>query len=363
MGARLQRSEPVRSASWDDFDAVAQALARQCRAGGGGPMERPEFVRAEWQLPSFEVGRDNWIADGGYAAVTPAGGLVLTAREERTADGLLRLAVERARERGFASLQLNVLNEDEQHARLVRVNPFELQTDVLTMWRGIGGTQPEARWPAVHLRANVRAGRRFTGACSTRRGVSWLGLPHYVPLSHADWVPLMTGDIEFDPTVWWLAESDGELVGCALWWVEWLAEGHCRARRATVVAALGGALRPCTDSPMFASARQEARRSQGRRLESDGRAPALRAAGFCHRANRADLGLEPVSGAAKVSLLRWLRRQLRQPDPVFASTSRRQSRTTIPPRHGGSSRTTSSRKRIAVTVESLLEEWERELPR
>ena len=27
------------------------------------------------------------------------------------------------------------------------------------------------------------------------------------------------------------------------------------------------------------------------------------------------MGLEPVSGAAKVSLLRWLRRQLRQPWP------------------------------------------------
>ena len=28
------------------------------------------------------------------------------------------------------------------------------------------------------------------------------------------------------------------------------------------------------------------------------------------------MGLEPVAGAAKVSLLRWLRRQLRQPDPM-----------------------------------------------
>jgi hypothetical protein len=28
------------------------------------------------------------------------------------------------------------------------------------------------------------------------------------------------------------------------------------------------------------------------------------------------VGLEPVKGAAKVSLRRWLRRQLRQPDPL-----------------------------------------------
>jgi hypothetical protein len=28
------------------------------------------------------------------------------------------------------------------------------------------------------------------------------------------------------------------------------------------------------------------------------------------------MGLEPVRGAARVSLLRWLRRQLRQPEPL-----------------------------------------------
>jgi GNAT superfamily N-acetyltransferase len=40
----------------------------------------------------------------------------------------------------------------------------------------------------------------------------------YVPLAHEDWVQLMTGDVEFDPTVWWLAERDGKLAGCALHW-------------------------------------------------------------------------------------------------------------------------------------------------
>jgi ribosomal protein S18 acetylase RimI-like enzyme len=187
-------------------------------------MERPEFVRAEWQLPSFEVGRDNWVAGDGYAAVTPAGALVLAARDERTADELLRLAIERARERGFASLQLNVLNEDEQHARLVRVNPFELQTNVLAMWRGLGGTQPDAQWPAgISVRTFEPADASPVHALLDEAYRGWD--THHVPLSHADWVPLMTGDIEFDPTVWWLAERDGELVGCALWWSSgWLKD-------------------------------------------------------------------------------------------------------------------------------------------
>jgi mycothiol synthase len=35
----------------------------------------------------------------------------------------------------------------------------------------------------------------------------------------------MTGDPEFDPDVWWLAERDGALVGCALHWTSrWLKD-------------------------------------------------------------------------------------------------------------------------------------------
>jgi ribosomal protein S18 acetylase RimI-like enzyme len=237
----MQRSEPVRGATWDDFDAVAQVLARQSRTGGGGPMERPEFVRAEWELPSFEVGRDNWVAgDGGYAAVTPAGGLVLAARDERTADALLARAVTRAREQDFASLQLNVLNRDAQHARLVRLHPFELQTDVLTMWRGLGGTQPEPGWPAGSSARTFEPGD--ASAVHMLLDEAYRGWDtHYVPLAHDDWVLLMTGDIEFDPTVWWLAERDGELVGCALWWSSgWLKD--IVVRESERGRGLGGAL-------------------------------------------------------------------------------------------------------------------------
>src|SRR6266436_6703846 len=107
MGALVQRSEPVRDATWDDFDSVAQMLARQSRAAGGGPAERPEFVRTEWELPGFEVGRDNWVGPGrGYSAVTPAGALVLAARDETAADALLARATQCAGERRLASLQL-----------------------------------------------------------------------------------------------------------------------------------------------------------------------------------------------------------------------------------------------------------------
>ena len=143
----MQRSEPVRAATWDDFDAVAQLLARQTRNGGGGPMERAEFVRAEWELPSFEVGRDNWVAgSGGYAAVTPAGGLCSPPATRQPPMPCSR-AVARACEQGLASLQLNVLNRDDQHARLVQSIRSSFRPTCATMWRGLRGTEPEPVWP------------------------------------------------------------------------------------------------------------------------------------------------------------------------------------------------------------------------
>ena len=49
--------------------------------------------------------------------------------------------------------------------------------------------------------------------------------PLYVPIPHADWTSYMTGDPEFDPDVWWLAERDETLVGCALHWSSgWLKD-------------------------------------------------------------------------------------------------------------------------------------------
>jgi hypothetical protein len=48
---------------------------------------------------------------------------------------------------------------------------------------------------------------------------------NYVPMAHDDWVRWMTGDVEFDPAVWWLAERDGVLAGCALHWSSgWLKD-------------------------------------------------------------------------------------------------------------------------------------------
>ena len=70
--------------------------------------------------------------------------------------------------------------------------------------------------------------------------------------------------------------------------------------------------------------------------------------------------MEPVKGAARVSLLRWLRRQLRQPEPL-----RERLEAAIAAEDPAEARRIVARSEFSATqqrhVERLLDEWERDL--
>jgi hypothetical protein len=72
------------------------------------------------------------------------------------------------------------------------------------------------------------------------------------------------------------------------------------------------------------------------------------------------VGLEPVAGAGKVSLRRWLRRQLRQPDPL-----REHLEASIENDDPAEARRIVAHFEFSEDqrhhVEALLDEWEREL--
>jgi ribosomal protein S18 acetylase RimI-like enzyme len=225
MGASLERTEPVRGATWGDFEHVVELLVRQNRAATGVAALREAFVRANWELPSFEVGRDNWICGHtGYAAVSPSGELALVAADDEKADALLELAVARARERELARLELRPLPGDEIHGRLLDRHAFVLQTDLLAMWRALASDEAEPTWPAgIAARTFEAADAAAVHVLLDEAYGGWDST--YVPLGHEDWLRAMTGDVEFDPTVWWLAERNGALAGCALWWSSgWLKD-------------------------------------------------------------------------------------------------------------------------------------------
>ena len=197
----------VRPATRDDVDAVAALLGT-----------RADLIRSEWELPSFALGQDAWVAQGsgglaGYAAVMAGERLALTADDAGVEDELFARAAERARALGFATLGITTSGE----TGFVRRNGFELASETLAMARPLDGPVASPDWPdGISARTFEPADAEAVHALLDEAYRAWDS--RYVPLAHNDWLRLMTGDPDFDPTVWWLAERDGELAGCALHW-------------------------------------------------------------------------------------------------------------------------------------------------
>jgi predicted N-acetyltransferase YhbS len=219
----------LRPAEWGDLEAAAELLGAQNRAAVGVAGVRAEVLRSEWAAGGFALGEDNIVAEMegrvvGYAALSTRSALALAAPDDAMADELLGRIAERARARGDGAITVTVLSPDSPLARLAQRHPFELEHEMLLMWRPLG--LPVAEHPAPHGVA-VRTFRpedaeAVHGLLDEAYG-AWD--PLYVPVKHADWVAWMTSDAEFDPDVWWLAERDGALVGCALHWTSgWLKD-------------------------------------------------------------------------------------------------------------------------------------------
>jgi ribosomal protein S18 acetylase RimI-like enzyme len=212
----------ARPAGWNDFDAVCALLSTRSRAVHGVSEVRPEHVRADWELPSFEVGRDNWVAveQGrltGYAAVSPTCELDLASVDAATGETLLALAVAGARARALDAIRVFVPGADERLLALVDQHGFELETEILRMWKTLDGSDPDPVWPdGVTIRTYEPADAEAVKQLLDEAYLAWDA--SYVPRSSEDWIRWMTGDADFDPAVWWLAESNGRLVGCALHW-------------------------------------------------------------------------------------------------------------------------------------------------
>jgi mycothiol synthase len=219
----------IRPAEWGDLDAVAQLLGAQTRAAVGVAGVHAEYLRGEWERPAYSLGADNIVAeeDGrvvGYAAVGPRGDLALAAPDDGLADELLERIVARARTRGDAAVTLSVLSVESPLAGLAGRHPFELLHETLLMWRPLGGPVEQ---PPLPDGITIRTFRPDDGEAVHRLLDEAYGAwdPEYAPMTHADWVSWMTGDPEFDSDVWWLAERDGALAGCALHWTSgWLKD-------------------------------------------------------------------------------------------------------------------------------------------
>src|SRR5215208_3000474 len=148
----------IRPATWDDLAGVFDVRTARSRAAFGVSEVQLEHIRDRWQLPSFEVGLDNWVAvdDGrvvGEAELGSTQELVLAADDADAGDALLERIEARARERGFPWIAVTAVPEDEPLYALVQRNGFALDREILRMWRPLDGDLPEPSWaPGVAVR-------------------------------------------------------------------------------------------------------------------------------------------------------------------------------------------------------------------
>jgi mycothiol synthase len=219
----------IRPAREEDFQLVHELLARHSRAAVGVSEVSEAQLRQRWQLPGFEVGADSWVVvDGtaeivGYAAVDASQELDLAAADSTAADALLARAEQRARGRGFDHLSLTLAGEDGGRAALAGRAGFMLERTVLRMWRSLGDDLPRSQLPgAVVVRTFEPGDAPAVQALLDAAYSAWD--PDYVPRPHDEWLAFMTDHDEFDPALWFLAERDGELVGCSLFWAP--SHGH-----------------------------------------------------------------------------------------------------------------------------------------
>ncbi len=219
----------IRPTSWDDLVPVADLLSARNRAVFGISDLRLEHLRIDWELPSFTVGQDNWIATNGdavvgYAALGSGETVVHAAADPGLGDELLERVIGRARELRVSSLRITASRADDALVGVARRKGFELETEIVRMWKTLPADDPAPVWPAgVSVRTYGSRDAERVHALLDGAYSSWDA--RYVPLAHDDWVKWMTEDAEFDPTAWFLAESGDEVIGCALHWsTGWLKD-------------------------------------------------------------------------------------------------------------------------------------------
>jgi ribosomal protein S18 acetylase RimI-like enzyme len=219
----------IRDARRDDLDWVYDLLATTERAATGIAEVARDDLAQGWD--SHDVCR--YVSDdGGYGAVNAAGELVVAGASP---DGMLARLEEQARERGVPHVTAIVTGGDAPFDSLVRRAGYRERGEVLRMWRGLGGELPEPAWPdgvAVRTYEPADAGRLV--ALLDEAYAAWDDT--YVARPLDLWLERMTAHDDFDPTLWLLAEQDGELVGCALHWRPtqgrgWLKDLAVRADR------------------------------------------------------------------------------------------------------------------------------------
>lgn len=214
----------IRSATPADLDDVYTLLTARDRAAVGTSELRRDQLAQEWQIAGTErfVARERTLV--GYAELDAAHNIEIAAVDPAVNDALLASVAARAAARSFSSLAAVVAPEDEPFHSLVGRAGFTHHGDALRMWRELADPSEPPAWPAgIAVRSFDDSDGERVHALLDEAYTAWDET--YTARPHDDWLGRMTQHNEFDPKLWFLAERDGKLVGCALNWREQQGRG------------------------------------------------------------------------------------------------------------------------------------------
>jgi mycothiol synthase len=218
-GGYPRRVPEIRAATVDDGEQVFQLLDERSRAAFGiSEVSRP-LVLAELRRSVT----DRFVAEEGgrvigYAHVRPTNDVVVATAEAAIGDALLACVEERAREHGATAIEATVVADDVPFHSLVNRARFVHDRVILRMWRTLAGEVAESVWPAHTTLRTYGDGDGPQVKSLLDDAYAWDA--HYTPQSYDQWLAFMTDHDEFDASLWFLVERNGELVACALHWKE-----------------------------------------------------------------------------------------------------------------------------------------------
>jgi mycothiol synthase len=238
---RLPAGYTVRPAQPDDAPhAVALFNVCSMRLVGEAPNSESE-LRVEWSAPKFDLSRDTRVILSprgdvvGYAelwdtadphVVAYAWGRVHPDHEGRGIGSFLmawekqraRQAIDKAPPDARVIVRTGALDRDLASTTLFKDHGFTPIRQFLRMMIQMTKTPPAPSWPSgVTVRTFARSDLEAT-ARAVRDSFSdhWGHVDTPFDQDLEEWRHWIDTDEQFDPSVWYLAESEGELVGVAL---------------------------------------------------------------------------------------------------------------------------------------------------
>jgi mycothiol synthase len=208
----------IREAGVEDLEPTYEIVASCQRAVYGEPELTLEHLRNTWD---FWRGFTAWEAGRavGTSAVRGDDLVVFVhpdVRRRGIGTQLLRAGEEAA---PLEVLQADAVTLEPAAAPFLRANGYEKVWEIWLMGVDLAEVPvEEPRWPAGIEVRTVRT--EDAAAVKELLDEAYAAEPEHRPVPFDEWRQVMLGDPSFDPDVWLLAESGGELAAAALNWRE-----------------------------------------------------------------------------------------------------------------------------------------------